>query len=112
MIKQLKNRYNDPTMNKRFILGIDRAKMRLYDVEQVAQKDVWNSGQDEPVFDNTGVGKRLGENLMKSFPTSRYKKYKVKYYYDVEWRNKEILSMLLLNYQQMMLSSIQIQGRP
>ena len=40
---------------------------------------------------------------MKSFPTSRYKKYKVKYYYDVEWRNKEA-SMLLLNYQQMMLS--------
>ena len=38
MIKQLKNRYNDPTMNKRFILGIDRAKMRLYDVEQVTKK--------------------------------------------------------------------------
>jgi len=67
MIKQLKNRYNDPTMNKRFILGIDRAKMRLYDVEQVAQKDVLDSGQDEPVFDNTGVGKRLGEKSYEKF---------------------------------------------
>jgi archaellum biogenesis ATPase FlaH len=54
-VKQLKNRYNDPTMNKRFILGIDRAKMRLYDVEQEAQRDLVDSGQinEEPVFDNT-----------------------------------------------------------
>ena len=37
MVKQLKNRYNDPTVNKRFVLGIDRAKMRLYDCEQSAQ---------------------------------------------------------------------------
>ncbi len=47
MVKQLKNRYNDPTMNKRFVLGIDRAKMRLYDVEQSAQRDILDSGQDE-----------------------------------------------------------------
>ena len=40
MVKQLKNRYNDPTMNKRFIVGIDRAKMRLYDCEQSAQDDI------------------------------------------------------------------------
>jgi len=40
MVKQLKNRYNDPTMNKRFVVGIDRAKMRLYDVEQSAQDDI------------------------------------------------------------------------
>jgi hypothetical protein len=37
MVKQLKNRYNDPTANKRFVVGIDRAKMRLYDVETSAQ---------------------------------------------------------------------------
>jgi hypothetical protein len=37
MIKQLKNRYNDPTQNKRFVVGIDRSKMRLYDVEDSAQ---------------------------------------------------------------------------
>ena len=47
MVKQLKNRYNDPTMNKRFIVGIDRAKMRLYDVEQNAQEDVLDNGQED-----------------------------------------------------------------
>lgn len=45
MIKQLKNRYNDPTLNKRFVVGIDRSKMRLYDVEESAQKDIVDSGQ-------------------------------------------------------------------
>ena len=40
MVKQLKNRYNDPTMNRRFVVGIDRAKMRLYDCEQDAQSDI------------------------------------------------------------------------
>ena len=47
MVKQLKNRYNDPTVNKRFVVGIDRAKMRLYDCEQTAQNDILDSGQDE-----------------------------------------------------------------
>ena len=47
MVKQLKNRYNDPTVFKRFIVGIDRAKMRLYDCEQTAQNDVLDSGQEE-----------------------------------------------------------------
>ena len=47
MVKQLKNRYNDPTINKRFIVGIDRAKMRLYDCEQSAQDDILDSGQEE-----------------------------------------------------------------
>ena len=47
MVKQLKNRYNDPTMNKRFIVGVDRAKMRLYDCEQRAQNDILDSGKEE-----------------------------------------------------------------
>ena len=47
VVKQLKNRYNDPTINKRFIVGIDRAKMRLYDCEQSAQEDIVDSGQEE-----------------------------------------------------------------
>lgn len=47
MVKQLKNRYNDPTIFKRFVLGIDRAKMRLYDVEQSAQNDILDSGKEE-----------------------------------------------------------------
>ena len=47
MVKQLKNRYNDPTLNRKFIIGVDRSKMRLYDVEQVAQEDLVDSGQDK-----------------------------------------------------------------
>jgi len=47
MVKQLKNRYNDPTIYKRFMVGIDRAKMRLYDCEQSAQEDIVDSGQEE-----------------------------------------------------------------
>ena len=52
MVKQLKNRYNDPTIYKRFIVGIDRAKMRLYDCEQTAQNDILDSGQDDEYNDN------------------------------------------------------------
>jgi len=52
MVKQLKNRYNDPGLNKRFVVGIDRARMKLYDCEQEAQDDIIDSGQDDtPVFD-------------------------------------------------------------
>ena len=51
LVKQLKNRYNDPTMNKRFVVGIDRAKMRLYDCEQKAQEDILDSGQEEEYND-------------------------------------------------------------
>ena len=47
LVKQLKNRYNDANVNKRFVVGIDRAKMRLYDCEQTAQDDILDSGKDE-----------------------------------------------------------------
>jgi archaellum biogenesis ATPase FlaH len=47
LVKQLKNRYNDPTIHKRFVVGIDRAKMRLYDVEQSAQNDILDNGKEE-----------------------------------------------------------------
>ena len=53
MVKQLKNRYNDPSINKRFVIGVDRSRMRLYDVEASAQ-DLADAGQEEsqkPVFD-------------------------------------------------------------
>jgi len=55
MVKQLKNRYNDPGANKRFVVGIDRARMKLYDCEQDAQEGITDSGQqdDTPVFDNS-----------------------------------------------------------
>ena len=52
MVKQLKNRYNDPTINKRFVVGIDRAKMRLYDVEQSAQQGITDANQDVVPKDN------------------------------------------------------------
>tara|TARA_A100001011_G_C13902269_1_gene671591 strand:- start:38 stop:697 length:660 start_codon:yes stop_codon:yes gene_type:complete len=57
-VKQLKNRYNDPTVNKRFVVGIDRAKMRLYDVKN-GEQNIVDSGQDDfaqPVFDKTDFG--------------------------------------------------------
>ena len=53
MVKQLKNRYNDPTINKRFVVGIDRAKMRLYDCEQSDGGDLLDSGQDIPITNDT-----------------------------------------------------------
>ena len=60
-VKQLKNRYNDPTINKRFVIGIDRAKMRLFDVKASEQNDLVDANQDdftEPVFDNTEIGQQ------------------------------------------------------
>ena len=50
LVKQLKNRYNDPSTNKRFVIGVDRSKMKLYDVEQSAQ-NIIDSGQSNPVAD-------------------------------------------------------------
>ena len=47
MVKQLKNRYNDTVTNRRFVVGIDRAKMRIYDCEQSAQDNILDSGQEE-----------------------------------------------------------------
>ena len=47
LVKQLKNRYNDPTIHKRFVVGIDRAKMRLYDCEQKAQEDILDNSKEE-----------------------------------------------------------------
>jgi len=51
MVKQLKNRYNDPTIFKRFVVGVDRAKMRLYDCEQQAQEDILDNKKDEEYND-------------------------------------------------------------
>lgn len=68
MVKQLKNRYNDPTTNKRFVIGVDRAKMKLYDVEQTAQTDILDSGQDDqPVFDKSDFGKRMKSHKYEGF---------------------------------------------
>ena len=61
MVKQLKNRYNDPTIFKRFIVGIDRAKMRLYDCEQKAQDDVLDSGTKEDYNEEKAPKKSFAE---------------------------------------------------
>ena len=59
LVKQLKNRYSDPNVHKRFVIGVDRSKMRLSDVED-ADKDLVQDVPDSgPVFDSTPSGKRL-----------------------------------------------------
>ena len=63
LVKQLKNRYNDPTMNKRFVVGIDRAKMRLYDVEQNAQQDILDNGKDDKYNDEEKKPKKSFEGF-------------------------------------------------
>ena len=60
MVKQLKNRYNDPTVNRKFIIGVDRSKMRLYDVEQTAEEDLVESGQKDPISTDNKF-KKLGQ---------------------------------------------------
>jgi replicative DNA helicase len=69
MVKQLKNRYNDPGINSRFVLGVDRSKMRLYDVEQSAQEDLI----DGPVMDNTKFGE---EDYERSRPKPKFDRSK------------------------------------
>jgi len=69
MVKQLKNRYNDPGMHRRFVVGIDRAKMRLYDVEESAQDLV----DDGPVMDN---GKFMNEDTERNKKVSKFDKAK------------------------------------
>ena len=68
-VKQLKNRYNDPTMNKRFVIGIDRAKMRLFDVapdqQNISDANQVEDSFAEPVFDRTGFGEDM--DAMKDF---------------------------------------------
>ena len=62
IVKQLKNRYNDPNYYKRFVVGIDRSKMKLYDVEASAQEGLADSGHmkdDKPLFDKSGFGSRM-----------------------------------------------------
>ena len=66
LIKQLKNRYNDPSYFKRFVVGIDRAKMKLYDVEQGAQDDLVDAGQVPPDKPLNTFGERERQSGMKN----------------------------------------------
>lgn len=60
MIKQLKNRYNDPAMHKRFVVGIDRSRMKIFDVAESQQ----NLVQDVPVFDNSTAQEKFNNFKM------------------------------------------------
>ena len=63
VVKQLKNRYNDPTIFKRFVIGIDRARMKLYDCEQEAQEELFdaNDNDDTPVFDRVRGAEKFSD---------------------------------------------------
>lgn len=69
IVKQLKNRYNDPGFYKRFVVGIDRAKMKLYDVEASAQtlSDTGKNDDDEPMFDKSNFGRRQKAESFEGF---------------------------------------------
>ena len=67
MVKQLKNRYNDPTYLKRFTVGVDRSKMRLYDVEQSAQKDIADAGHNDKPLSTFGNRDQPEKNKFNGF---------------------------------------------
>jgi len=56
LVKQLKNRYNDPTKYKRFVIGIDRSRMKLYDVEESAQTDIMSDTVPDKAINKFGEG--------------------------------------------------------
>ena len=76
MIKQLKNRYNHKSANKRFVVGVDTPRMRLFDVEQEAQDDIVD---DKPVMDNSDVGARISDEMkskVNKFNKSKFSEFK------------------------------------
>jgi hypothetical protein len=70
LVKQLKNRYDDPAINRKFVIGVNRAKMRFYDVEQSAQDDIID-GPNKPVMDNSSFGERADEEDKMRFMTRK-----------------------------------------
>jgi replicative DNA helicase len=68
LVKQLKNRYGDPSYYKKFVIGVDRSKMKLYNLESSAQENISESGQDDgPVFDKSDFGKRVKTEEFEGF---------------------------------------------
>ena len=67
LVKQLKNRYNDPNRNKRFVVGIDRSKMRLYDVEDTAQEDLIDESQNTNVNFTRNIKSKFIRSFHKTF---------------------------------------------
>ena len=66
MVKQLKNRYNDPARYRRFVIGVDKSRMKLYDVDESAQEGI---ADDRPVMDNTKFG---SQDLERSKPAGKF----------------------------------------
>jgi replicative DNA helicase len=60
-VKQLKNRYNDPTKNRKFVVGVDRSRMKLYNTDAASQTliDQKMEEDDKPAFDKGPIGQRL-----------------------------------------------------
>ena len=73
MVKQLKNRYNDPSRYKRFVIGVDRARMKLFDAEASAQDGLADAGS---VFDKTPTGQRHEEENSSKFDRNKFKGFK------------------------------------
>jgi hypothetical protein len=69
MVKQLKNRYSDPNFYKRFVIGVDKKQMRLYNVETSAQSNISQQGitDDVPLFDQSKFGKRIKTESFEDF---------------------------------------------
>lgn len=75
LFKQLKNRYNQKGANKRFVVGVDTPKMRLYDVDQETPEDT----SDKPVMDNSDVGMRISDEVkakVNKFNSNKFKDFK------------------------------------
>ena len=75
LVKQLKNRYDDPSSNRKFVIGVNKAKMKFYDVEQSAQKDIIDGPKtkhsDKPVMDSSSFGERYDEEQKMRFVTKK-----------------------------------------
>jgi replicative DNA helicase len=67
LVIQLKNRYSDFTKNKRFVIGVEKAKMRLFDVEASAQENITNSGQEKIVANSPKIGGQWSSQTKEKF---------------------------------------------
>jgi len=71
MVKQLKNRYNDPSLHKRFVVGVDRSKMRLYDLDMSAQKNIAQEDNGRPVTTSSSMFNKQ-KSFTKNFDTIKF----------------------------------------
>ena len=71
LVKQLKNRYNDPTMNRKFIIGVDRSRMKLFDIEQSAQNLI-QPEQKEKYVEHNPTKEETPEEKYKKFQDFQY----------------------------------------